>query len=546
MDTRNKITVLLFTVISAICIYKFVFKSGKNSSKVFIENLGSDVRSLNPHVFEDGTSFRVSFDIYEGLIKYDQSGNLVNAACENYTISEDKKTYTFKIRENAKWSNGDSLTADDFVYSLRRAITPATSASGYVSYLFDIKNAKAIAEGSLNSEELSVFADDKHTLRIELENPNAEFIHYITLPVYLPIHRPTIEKYGLSAFSKPDAIVGNGPYKITSWIHNDHMILVKDENYWDKDNVSIEKIKFLMILDGSVDLNTFRTKNEHMTYYNIPIREKSEYVKEFGNKFVNYNILCQYKLDINFNNEKFTDVRVRKALNIALNREKVCSVVKTAVPSYSVVHEDTYNGEFKNDLKDIEDYSWMDMSIEERNKLARELLMECGYTKENPLKIEILSKSDEFHKSICNSIQDIYMNAFQGLVKCTLLFNDPQTFYAMFNKGQFELVLSRWIADYNLPSNFSFLYITNSNMNKTKYSNNEVDTLFYDSLKCDIDEYIEKQHDLIKIAAQDYPIVPIALFSRNKLCSDELIGLQYEKNVLDRYSTKDIKFKKNN
>ena len=545
MDIRRRITVVFCTVICIFLSYKFIFKSNNNGKNVFIENLGSDVKSLHPHIFEDGTSFRVSFDIYEGLIKYDQSGNLINGVCESYEISEDKKTYTFKIRENAKWSNGDNVTADDFVYSLRRAITPATSATGYLSYLFDIKNAKSISEGSLNNEELGVFADDKLTLRIELENANAEFIHYLTLPVYLPIHKPTIEKYGLSTFSKPEAIVGNGPYKIVSWIHNDNMILEKNENYWDKNNVSIEKVKFLMILDGSVDLNTFRTKNEHLTYYNIPTRDKNDYIKEFGSKFINYNILCQYKLDINFNNEKFTDVRVRKALNIALNREKVCSVVKTATPSYSVVHEDIYNGEFKNDIKDIEDYSWIDMSIEERYKLARELLMECGYTKENPLKIEILSKSDEFHKNICNSIQDIYSKAFDGLVKCTLLFNDPQTFYAMFNKGQFELVLSRWIADFNLPSNFTFLYITNSNMNKAKYSNNEVDTLYYDSLKSEFSEYLEKQHELIKVAALDYPTVPIALFSHNKLCSDKIIGLEYEKNVLDRYSTKDIKFKKN-
>ena len=544
MNNIRKIVSSLILVVSCYVVYKSFFGSKNNKNNTYIENIGSDVKTLNPHYNSDGTSLRVSNDIFEGLLSYNQKGELRCDGCVNYEVSEDKKTYIFHLRENAKWANGDSVTAEDYVYSLRRAVDPITTATDYLSCLFDIKNAKSIIDGSLNKEELGVFADDKYTLRIELENPNFEFLHYITIPIFLPIHKPTIEKYGLSSFSKPEAIMSNGPYKIQSWVPNNNMILVKNENYWDKDNVKIEKVKFLMITEGSVDLNTFRTGNEHMTYYNIPNREKSEYIKEFGDKYKFFNILCQYKVAFNLNNPKYSDIRVRKAFNLAMDRDRLCyNVIKSAVPSYSVIHENIYNNEFEKDVKNLEEYSWISLPKEEKDNLARKLLMEVGYTKENPLKVELLLRSDELHKNIGSAIQDIYNKAFEGLVKVELIFNDLTTFLDAVSKNQFDMAILRWIADYNLPSNFSMLFVSDTSNNFWRYSNYVVDTLFYDSLSCSQDEYIEKQHELVKTAALDYPIVPFALFARQKLVSDKIEGFDCEKNILDRYSTKDLKFK---
>ena len=534
----------LIIFISSFLIFKFVFRSNKNNKKTYIENIGMDVTSLNPHIMNDGTSIRVSYDIYEGLLSFTNSGELIKTGCKDYEISDDNMTITLHLRENVKWANGDNLTAEDYVYSLRRAVDPNTLATGFIGNLNDIKNAKAIIKGDLNKEELGVYADDKYTLRIEFENPNSEFINYLTLPIFYPIHKNTVEKYGLGAFSKPDAIMCNGPYKITKLVHNDNIILEKNENYWDKDNVKIEKVKFLMITDGSVDLNTFRTGNEHMTYYNIPARDKSEYIKEFGDKYKDYTVLCQYKLFFNFNLEKYKDIRVRKALNIAMNRDSICEkVIKTAKPSYSVIHENVYNNEFENDIYKLEEYSWIDLSVEEKNKMARELLLEAGYSQEKPLTIEILTRSDELHKNIASAIQDIYNKAFNGLVKCNLIFNDVATWLNQLKKGDYDMSIARWAADYNLVTNFSMLLVSDNTMNFGRYNNNEVDELFYDSFKYSLEEYIEKQHELIKIAALDYPIVPFAKLSRQRLISDKITGYNFENNILDRYSTKYLSFK---
>ena len=545
ISSKNLLTGII-VFISSFFLFKKLFNGNKSKVKTYIENIGMDVTTYNPHVMDDGTSIRVSYDIYEGLLSFNASGKIVKTGCKNYEISDDNKTFIFYLRENCKWANGENITAEDYVYSLRRAVDPKTVAIGFVANIYDIKNAKEIINGNLNKEELGVYADEKYKLRIELENPNTEFINYITLPIFYPIHKNTVEKYGLSAFSKPDAIMCNGPYKIKSLVHNDNIVLEKNENYWDKDNVKIEKIKFLMINDGSVDLNTFRTKNEHMTYYNIPSRTKEEYIKEFGDKYKNYTILMQYKLYFNLGLEKYKDIRVRKALNIAMDRDKICNkVIKTAKPSYSVIHENVHDNLFKDDVVNLEEYSWIKLSVEEKNKMARELLIEAGYSKENPLKIEILSRSDELHKNMASSIQDIYNSSFDGLVKCSLIFNDVATYLSSMKNLKFDICLGRWGADYNLITNFSMLLVSDNTGNMCKYNNPEVDNLFYDSLKYSNEEYIEKQHQLIEIAALDYPIVPFALMERQKLISDEIEGYDLVNNVLDRCSTKYLRFKAN-
>jgi oligopeptide transport system substrate-binding protein len=202
-----------------------VFKKSIKGGNVYIENIGSDIPTLNPHNCSDISSNRVMLDIYEGLVDYDQDLNIVSTGCKSYEIQNENKTFIFHLRENAKWSNGDAITADDYVYSYRRAVDPNTLAQVYIEQMYDIVNAKEIINGNINKEELGVYADDKYTLRIELENPNSEFIYYLTLPIFLPVYRPNIEKYGISTFAKVDNIVCNGPYMMKSFIHNSHVIL---------------------------------------------------------------------------------------------------------------------------------------------------------------------------------------------------------------------------------------------------------------------------------------------------------------------------------
>ena len=519
-----------------IIISMFFFKRGSKKSDYYIENLGPSVVTLNPLNCCDFSSIRVIYDIYEGLVDYDNNGEIINTGCTSYEKSDDGLTYIFHLRKNAKWCNGDDVTAEDYVYSLRRCLDPKTLCQSFIEQLFDIKNAKSIYKGELNVEKLGVFADDKYTLRIELENSNSEFIYYVTLPVYYPVYRKSIEKYGLSAFFKVDNIVSNGAYIIKSWIPNGYIILEKNDKYWDKNNVKIKKVKFLMISDGSVDLNTFRSGNEDMTAYALPRKKIEDYKKEFGDQCQVYDVLAQNRIVFNLKKEKYQDIKVRKAFSIALDREKIVKTLITCSPSYTIIPENTSNGIYKDDIKDFEEFDWIDKSIRERNKLAQDLLKEAGYSKENPLKIDIYLFSNDDMKKVGTTLQDIFTRAFEGLVICTLSFDDWSTYLDNLIKGNFDIVWSCWIADYNTPSSLSMLYYGGNDNNYGFYKDEDFDYNYKKSLTSNKEDYIKYQKKCNKIATQSFCAIPFSIDKRIRLVKSNIKG--FKGNVLDRIKTK--------
>ena len=514
------------------------FKKGSGKRDYYIENLGPSLVTLNPSNCCDSSSARVIFDIYEGLVDYDIDGNIIPTGCTSYEKSGDGMTYKFHLRKDCKWSNGDDVTAEDYVYSLRRCLNPKTLCQSFIEQLFDIQNAKSISKGELNVEELGVFADDKYTLRIELENPNSEFIYYLTLPVYYPVHRKSIEKYGLNAFSKVENIVSNGAYIIKSWVPNSHVILEKSDKYWDKDNVKMNKVKFLMIPDGSVDLNSFRSGNEDVTSYALPRKKFEDYKKEFGDQCNIYDVLAQNRLVFNLKKEKYQDINVRKAFSIALDREKIVKTLITCSPSYTIIPENTNNGIFKDDIKDFEEFDWINKNIKERNKLAQDLIIEAGYSKENPLKVDIYFFSNDDMKKMGTTLQDIFNRAFDGLVICNLSFDDWSTYLSNFTKGNYDIAWNCWLADYNTPSNFSMLYYGNGDNNYGFYKDDDFDYNYRQSLTSDKEDYIMYQKNCNKIATQSFSAIPFSIDKRIRLVKSNIKG--FKGNVLDRIKTKNL------
>ena len=543
-----KIKSLYYLFGSIVLCGLILFIKKRNSSsykKMLIENIGADVPTLHPHKIDDGVSWRVSNDIYEGLVEYDHDFKLVLSGAESYTVSDDNKTYIFNLRKDAKWANGDDVTAEDYVFSLRLCVNPLTLGQSYLENVLVIKNAAKIVKGNINPSELGVYADSKYVLRFELESPNCEFLDYLTLPIFLPIHKATYDKFGLSTFASIDGIVGNGPYKIVSWVRNNYMVLIKNDNYWNKDNINIERIKFLMIEDGATDLNTFRTGHEHISNINIPIMSKADYEKEFGDKYKRNNVLYQLRLLFNFKNEKFSDIRVRKALYIGTNRNKISKVVlKDATPAYTIVHEEISNNEFKDDINNFTEFDWMKMDSTELQSYACDLLRQAGYSEKNPLKITLLSDSGSFFKNISTALQANFNDDFKGLVVCKVEFVDWKTFLDRMSKMQYEIINTRWICDYNLPSNFTSLYIGNSQTNYSAYKNPKYDFLYYGSIVSpDKDTYFKFQHECNKIATCEFASIPYSLFYYQRLVSDEIDGYYTNNNILGRYSTKYVRFK---
>lgn len=531
---------IIFVVVLALFLRKSLLdRETKPKEVTLIENIGADVK-LNPHHIDSAESWRVGNDIFEGLLNYDRDCKIVLTGAKRYEISDDGKTYTFYLVEEAKWANGDPVTADDYVFSLRRAVNPDTLAGSYLSNLFDIKNAKKIVKGELDPSKLGVYANGRFTLVFELENVNSEFLDYLTLPIFLPMHKATVDKYGVNAFSSVDTIMSNGPYKVTSWVRNSSIVLKKVDNYWNKKNVgNVECVKFLMIEDGMTDLNTFRAKKEHITNVAIPIIDQEKYKKEFGNMYKRTNVLCQLRLILNLDCDKFKDVNVRKALSVAIDRDTINSVVlKGATSSYSIIHEDIYGGKFKNDIDRFKNYEWVNWSMEKRKDYARGLLMKAGYSINNPLKVNIMSCNDILFRNTTTAIQDNLNSHFCGLVVCEVTLLDRVTFLARQDDGKFEISNGRWVADYNLPSNFSILYSEGS-LNWSKYKNDEFTRCYRDSINAlTSEEYLEKQHLCNEIASDDFAAIPYSRIYFQRIVRNNVKGYYSENNILERYCTR--------
>src|SRR5688572_3393291 len=213
---------------------------------------GAELQSLDPHRSEDVSSSTVHRDIYEGLVNEAPNGDLVPGVAASWTISDDGKSYVFNLRPEARWSNGDPVTAEDFVFSLRRGVDPAT-VSVYSYILSPISNADDITAGKLAPDRLGVRAVDDHTLEITLANPTPYFLGLLTHSMSYPVHRASLEQHG-EQFTRPGNLVGNGAFVLDDWVVQSHIKLVRNPHYWDNAKTKLEEIWFYPTEDQSAEL----------------------------------------------------------------------------------------------------------------------------------------------------------------------------------------------------------------------------------------------------------------------------------------------------
>ena len=498
-------------------------------SDTLVENISSDVVTLDPQQCGDNVSWRVILDLFTGLVGYDQKMQIQPTGAKSWEISGDGLVYTFHLRENARWSNGRQITADDYVYSYRRSVTPQTLTKYYIDQFMGIHNAKKIRNGGLDPSMLGVEAIDNFTLQIKLETRNPEFLDYLTLTAFMAVPRDTIEKYG-NTWTDEANIVTSGPYKLEKWVHNGSITLTKNEFFWDKDNVSIPKIKFLMISDVSADYNNFVAGNEDITYYKLPSREIMDYDKEFNRAsvptFFVYDTLSQEKINFNHRCNKFKDVRVRKALSMTIDRDGlVAGIFKGGAVCYDTVPGCVCGGKFKDTYKILSSYSWVKNSTEDRKKEAKRLLNEVGYSANNPLRFKLVFPTGELHRNTASAIQEMWNTAFGGIVECSLMFDDWKIFLQRMDNNEYEIFRSSWSADYNLPSSFTGLYHSKSLTNFGYYANDMVDDIL---AKCDsardVDEYNDFQKSAIKLIMNDYASIPLLCPPAMRLVSERVDG----------------------
>ena len=493
-----------------------------------VGNMGEPA-TLDPHHVAGVWENRIIGDMFLGLTTEGQDGSVVPGVAEDWTISDDGTVYTFKLGDH-NWSDGTPVTADDFVFALRRILAPEAAAK-YASLLYPIKNAEELNSAKMQGmENLGARAVDDKTLEITLKAPTPYFIEQLTHYTAFPVPKHLVEKHG-DDWIKKENIASNGAYMLDEWVPNTHVRLVKNPDFYDAENVAIETVEFFPSEDRAAVQKRFRA-GEIDIAKDFASEQFDFLKKELPDETSVAPYLGIYYYTINNTKPPFDDPRVRNALSMAIDREAITDkVLKTGeLPAYSFVPPGTGN------YGDPAYVDWMDEAQEQRVEGAKALMAEAGYGPDNPLKLTLSYNTSENHKRIAIAVASMWK---QNLGVQAELFNQEVTpHYNKLEGNDFDVARAGWIADYNDAQNFLYLLETRTGrQNYGRYSNPEYDRLMEQaSTTTDMDKRAQYLHEAEAIAMEEQAIIPIYYYVSKNLVSTKVAG--WEPNVKDIQRTR--------
>ncbi|CAM3239289.1 peptide ABC transporter substrate-binding protein [Brevibacillus invocatus] len=477
-------------------------------------NLHSEPPTADPGLAEDTTSGAIILATFDGLTRIVKDKPEV-AAAESYTVSEDLLTYTFKIRDH-KWSNGEPVTAKDFEFAWKRALDPKT-ASNYAYQLYYIKNGEKANKGEVSLDEVGVKALDDKTLEVKLENPTPFFLELLAFRTYFPINQKVHEgneKWAAEAATH----VGNGPFKMETWEHKSKIVLVKNENYWDKDSVKLDKIEFSMVEDENTALSMF--ENGELDWAGAPTSalptDAIPALKDAG-KMTTQPIAGTYWYKFNTEKAPFNNVKIRKAFTFSIDRVSLIDNILQAgqlpatgaVPPSMALKADGY---FK------------DNDIETAKTLLQEGMQELGITSLPPITLSY--NTSEGHKKIAEAIQDQWKKNLGVEVK--LENKEWKVYLEDMHEGNFQIGRMGWLGDFNDPINFLELYKDKmGGNNDTRWEHPKFKELLNQSAtEMDVAKRKQILADAEQVLMDEMPIAPIYFYRQSWVQNENVKGVQ--------------------
>ena len=499
---------------------------------------GSEPGSLDPHKASGDWENRIIGDYIEGLMAEDANADAIPGQAESYTVSDDGLVYTFKLRDGIQWSDGEPVTAEDFVFAFQRLFDPAT-ASEYAYLQFPIKNGSEIADGTITDfNELGVKALDDKTVEITLEGPTPYFLQALTHYTAYPVPKHVVEKVG-DAWTAPENIVGNGPYKVVEWVPGSYVKSVKSDTYYDAENVQIDEVNYFVQDDLAAALARYRA-GEYDILVDIPA-DQAEWIKTNlpGQDFF-APFLGIYYYVINQEKAPFDNADVRKAMSMAINRDVIGpDVLGTGeLPAYGWVPEGTANYE------GVEPYQpeWIDLPYEERVAQAKAIMEGLGYNASNPLPVQLKYNTNDNHQRVAVAIASMWE---QIGIKTELFNSETAVHYDALRAGDFEVGRAGWLLDYSDPSNTLELLTTgiqqdgqmNWGNNYGRYSNPEFDALVKSAAaEADLDARAKMLGDAEKMAMDETAAIPIYWYIAQNVVSPSITG--FVNNAKDIHRTR--------
>jgi len=498
------------------------FAGAAMAQVVFHRGNDGDPETLDSHKTSTVSEAHLLRDLSEGLVIHHINGEVVPGVAESWTMAPDGKSYTFKLRANAKWSNGDPVTAGDFVFSFRRMVNPETGAK-YANILYPIRNAEKINKAGEGAklEDLGVKAVDERTLEISLERPTPYFLELLTHQTGLPVHPASVQKFGKD-FVKPENWVSNGAYTLKEFVPNSHIRLEKNKNFHDAANVKIDTVIYYPTPDFSAAARRFQAGELQMTS-DIPADQVQQLREKLGKEQVRISpYLGTYFLIINTAKKPFDDIRVRRALSLVIDREFIADEIwgGTMLPAYGVIPPNigNYGERAEADFKGT--------SPLDREDEAKKLLAAAGFGPGMPLRVQLRYNTTDNNRRTVIAIAEQWKAIG---VETSFINTDGKTHFALLRDGgDFDIARYGWIGDYSDPQNFLFLFQSdNTGFNSGKYNNPKFDALMKQAAdEIDIAKRAAILREADAILAADVPWIPVLYYSSKNLVSPKLQGFQ--------------------
>ncbi len=502
--------------------------TGAFAEVVFNRGNSADPESLDPHKTSTVYEAHILRDLFLGLTTEDAKSEVIPGAAESWTVSDDKKVYTFKLRAGATWSDGSPVTAQDFVFAWQRVVDPATAAE-YAYMLAPVVNAEDVTAGKKKPDELGVKAVDDSTFEVTLNAPTPYFLEMLTHQATYPVNKANIEKFGAD-FVKPGNLVSNGAYTLAEFVPNDHIKAVKNPKFYDAANVKIDVVNYIPTEDRSTAMKRFEA-GELDSNDDIPTEQLADLKTKFGDQVRLGPYLGTYYYAFKTDKAPWDNIKLRQAISEAIDRDYLAEKVwqNTMIPSYSFVPPGISGYETRT-------LEYAEKSQIDREDEAKKILTELGYSPEKPLKMEIRSNTSENHKNTAIAIQE----QLKPLgIEVTYLNTDTKTHYGHLEQhGDMDVARAGWIADYKDPENFLALCKTGTGNNYSVYSNKEYDDLMAKAAaSADPAERMKALSDAEAVGvARDLCVMPLLYYGFHTVVSNKLKG--WEDNVMDRHPTR--------
>lgn len=531
------LTVLLTLIISALLSACGTGESNVtqgNREGILHYGNGAEPQGLDPHVVTGVPENHLIRALFEGLaVKNPITLEPEPGVAERWTFNDDRSVITFYLNPNAKWSNGEQVTADDFVWSWNRALHPETG-NLYAYMLYPVKNAEAYAKGEVSEfSEVGVKALDETTLRVTLNAPTPYFIqlmdHYSTFAV----HPETLLKFGkmtdrFTPWTRVGNIVSNGAFVLEDWALNRHIKMIKNQEYWDKDNVSLNGVVFYPTENEVSEERMFRVEQLHRTE-GVPLDKVPVYRAIPESPYMQDPYLGTYYYLVNIDRPPVDDVRVRQALSMSLDREQLARTVmqEVVIPAYSITPPGTLG---------YQPPKLFDFDPEK----ARQLLAEAGYPNgEGWPGLDIIYNTNEAHRKIAVAVQQMWKKYLN--VDITISNQEWKVYLNAVSQRDFQVARRGWIGDYVDPNNFLDLFITDGGNNNTGFASD-----YYDEMILQLaprapteEERFAIFHEAETLLMQQMPIIPIYTYATRHLVHPSVEGMY--PNLMDSLNLKYVK-----